>query len=90
MFSKTFNTIFKISNSNDIDILNEISNGLGEYASCSFNESNIVIKNKRGQKMLSIITAIEIKSTESNDTNLFYNLIPQEQEYPRFPKLHVA
>ena len=81
MFSKIFNTIFQKNNSNDIAVLDEISNGIGEYASCSFNESNIDIKNKKGQKMLSIITSIEKNTTESDDTNLLYSIAIAYKNY---------
>jgi len=81
MLSKFFNTIFKKNNSDDISTLNEISNGLGEYASCSFNESDIDIKYQKGQEMLSIITSIEKNSIESNDTNLLYAIAIAYRNY---------
>lgn len=81
MLSKFFTKIFKQNNTDDISTLNEISNGLGEYASCSFNELNIDIKHKKGQEMLSIITSIEKNSIESSDTNLFYSIAIAYRNY---------
>lgn len=65
----------------DISILNKISNGLGKYASCSFNESDINIKYRKGQEMLSIITSIEKNNIESNDTDLFYAIAIAYRNY---------
>lgn len=82
MLSKFFTKIFKHNNNtDDISTLNEISNGLGEYASCSFNESNIDIKYKKGQEMLSIIVSIEKNNIESSDTNLFYSIAIAYRNY---------
>lgn len=81
MLSKFFTKIFKQNNTDDISTLNEISNGLGEYASCSFNESNIDIKYKKGQEMLSIITSIENNNIESSDTNLLYAIAIAYRNY---------
>ncbi len=81
MLSKLFTKIFKRNNTNDIVTLNEISNGLGEYASCFLNETNIDIKYKKGQEMLSTITSIEKNSIESSDTNLLYALAIAYRNY---------
>lgn len=81
MFKKVFIKIFKQNNIDYISILDEISNGLGEYASCSFNESNIDIKNKKAKEMLSIIVSIEKNNIASNDTNLFYAIAIAYRNY---------
>jgi len=81
MLSKFFTKIFKYNTTDNISILNEISNGLGEYASCSFNESNIDIKYKKGQEMLSIIVSIEKNNIESSDTNLLYSIAIAYRNY---------
>ena len=85
MFKKLFNSIFKkekISTpASDIDILNEISNGSGEYAEYSFNEKNEAVKSKKAQEMLSQIIVIENKNTDKKDTNLNYALAIAYRNY---------
>jgi len=72
------NNAIKTLKSNDagelIARLNQISNGLGEYASYSFNKEDPSQKNQKAQKMLAAITDIEKKSTLLNDSTLFYSL----------------
>ena len=86
MFKNLFNSIFKKeetpnTTANDIDILNEISNGLGEYADCSFNEKSEAVKNKKAQEMLSQIIAIKGKNTNTKDSNLSYALAIAYKNY---------
>lgn len=77
MVFRIFKSIFsndavKAKISNDVEeliaLLNNISNGLGEYASVAFNEKNPSKKNRKASEMLSIITEIEKVSVQLKST----------------------
>jgi hypothetical protein len=57
-----------------IEMLNNISNGLGEFASFAFDDQNQNAKKEKARQMLSIITDIETKNALLNNTTLSYSL----------------
>lgn len=64
-----------------IALLNNISNGLGEYASVAFNEKNPIEKDEKSSEMLSIITEIEKTSTQLKSSDLFYSIAIAYRNY---------
>jgi len=75
----------KTGNSNDvrelIDLLHNITNGLGDYATHAFQEDNPQKKMEKGQEMLSIIIGVEEKSKSLNNSNLCYLLAVAYRNY---------
>lgn len=75
----------KISTANDavgqIALLNNISNGLGEYASIAFSEDNQSKKNEKALEMLSIITDVEKHSSQLKNSELFYSIAIAYRNY---------
>ena len=64
-----------------IAMLNNISNGTGEYASIAFNEEDPKKKNEKAVEMLSIITEIENNSTQLQNSELFYSIAIAYRNY---------
>ena len=64
-----------------ISLLNQISNGLGEYASFAFNEENPRKKNKKAQEMLSTISNIEKNSAGLKNSDLYYSIAIAYRNY---------
>lgn len=90
MIFKIFKSLFtqdtiKVPKTNDVGeltaLLNNISNGLGEYASYAFNEESQKKKIEKGQEMLSIITDIDKKGNLLKNTSLFYSLAIAYRNY---------
>lgn len=88
MFKKLFDSLFGNKtiidnnyNSSSISTLEDISNGMGEYASYSFREINDDIKRVKGQEMLDIITKIELNSSQLVDTKFYYTLAIAYRNY---------
>lgn len=78
------NTIKKPIPSNveeQIALLNNISNGLGEYATVAFSEENPTKKNDKALKMLSTIAEIEKSSTQLKHSELFYSIAIAYRNY---------
>ena len=57
--SNTIKKPIPINLEKQIALLNDISNGLGEYATVAFSEENPTKKNDKALKMLSTIAEIE-------------------------------
>lgn len=82
LFTQDTNKVPKTSDVGELTaLLNNISNGLGEYAAYAFNEKNQKNKIEKGQEMLSIITDIDKKSNFLNNASLFYSLAITYQNY---------
>lgn len=81
LFSLLFKNKNVIENKNPISILKEISNGMGEYAICAYEETDIEIKRLKNQEMLKIITNIESESSNIRDTNFYYFLAIAYRNY---------
>ena len=65
----------------DIEILKDISNALGTYASTAFNNKSKTIKNKKAAEMLSIIKNIENNTKNLDDTELYYYIAIAYRNY---------
>lgn len=90
MILKIFKSLFgddtkKIPMANDavgqIALLNNISNGLGEYASVALNEDNQSNKNEKALEMLSIITDAEKCCDRLKNSELFYSIAIAYRNY---------
>lgn len=66
---------------NNIKILENISNGIGEYASYAFGEIAPDIKRAKGQEMLDTITKIELNSSKTSNAKLYYALAIAYRNY---------
>lgn len=74
-------TIKKDISKNPIEVLQNISNGIGEYALCLSHEISEDTKKVKKQEIINIITKIEQEYNKEDDTDLHYALAIAYRNY---------